>query len=443
MHAQCICTVDKRLTLAIHDLCCHREPDNRMRKFFDKKLCQLNQARLRSNTAFNHFKNMLASFEREDDTTNKESQQGRVHRAAVECHTILFCCLDSVNDVDSVVQELREHMEAFMENDQESFNFSATNTVHFFPTQFHKYFGNINASPVTSAIAPRKIKKKSKSKKKSVNREECEDEQDNGEVFLTQGSEECANNQCIQTCELDKERLSCSKDVVDTPNKFYSKREVIELLSEWLAGGIDEEKTADEWLDTAIEVVSSIDSNKILRSEGDVNDQIPEVGREYEGKISDDSSHDHEVIACLAEWLEDCLHKQDVNNNKSGKEWLRAAEQCVSSRSKKKFKKKKKKLQPYPCSQCNMMYRGKGKSLPTKLSSSTRANPVAKVGKEVNYLYLQKPQKYKFSNGRSNDKLFCSWECTRQWNAENTPVLHRYDTDQLIRIAAGKFKQAK
>ena len=136
-----------------------------MRKFFDKKLCQLNQARLRSNTAFNHFKNMLASFEREDDTTNKESQQGRVHRAAVECHTILFCCLDSVNDVDSVVQELREHMEAFMENDQESFNFSATNTVHFFPTQFHKYFGNINASPVTSAIAPRKIKKKSKSKK--------------------------------------------------------------------------------------------------------------------------------------------------------------------------------------------------------------------------------------------------------------------------------------
>jgi len=451
---------DKELTALEESL---REPCNRMRKFFDKKLFQLSQAQLRNNTAFNHFKNMLASFKRDDEVSNKEIQQGRVHRAAVECHTILFCCLDVVKEVDREVQELKEKLEAFMENEYENFNFSATNSVHFFPEEFHEYFGNANTAPVTAAYAaPHKTKTKSRLKKKKPSTKKY-DESDHDksvnekvDVFLTQGDEEgiVCDDAKDETERATPDKVRPDKAIgtskLDLSAKEnYNNKDVMELLSEWLAGGVDEEKTAAEWVGAAVEAVNSIDCTHVLQCE--IKDVAPEVNqnREDHGEQEQDKEQQKQeqptvddVVTCLAEWLEEGLHKQDANMNKSGPEWLRAAKQCLASHSKKKYKKKKKKLalQPYPCSQCNRLYRGKGKSLPSRLSSGAGGKATKKFVKEVNYLRSQKPQPFKFSNGRANDKLFCSWECTQQWNNENTPILHRYATDQLIRIAAGEFK---
>jgi hypothetical protein len=458
----------------------NREPTNRVRKYCESKQFSLSQALLRNNTAYDHFKNMLAVLEsnEEAEAAGKEMQQHRVHRAAVECHTVLFCCLDTVNGIDKEVQELKEKMYALSEHDGESFNFSSTNSVHFFPAQFHPYFGNANATPVRAAYAPKKLKKRKVTSKKKVSGKDQMAEKDDGDgdgdgddVFLTQGSEdgdiddhedddEAKKRNRSQNQE-DDAMFEYSSDDEKKKNaspsrrkkKDYNKQAVLELIAEWLAGEIDEEKTADEWVDTAVEVVTSVTSEQVLRS-GAEEDATPDGEHEATADYTSggESPADLDLtISCLAEWLEECLHKQKENDNKSAKQWIKAAQQCVASQTKKKkYKKKtfkKKELQPYPCTQCNKMYRGKGKTLPTRLglaSHNKNNNNNNKSTKEVHFLQIQKPQHYKFSNGRgSNDKLFCSWECTRLWNEEHTPVLYRYETEQLIRIAAGKFKLTK
>ena len=459
----------------------NREPTNRIRKYFDTKSLLLSQVTVRNNSAYDHFKNMLAAM----DSINKETQQGRVHRAAVECHTILFCCLETVNEIDTEVQELNTKMMAVMDNEEEVFNFSATNSVHFFPPQFHQYFGNLNATPVSAIYAPKKLKKKVKKSRKQTAGNNHMNEQDAVEpdadadaVFLTQELEEDedegeeekdvvhqnqGDDDEIQEEAKEKECADDEEHENGSPpeSQHYNKKAIMDLLAEWLAEQIDEEKTAEEWLGTAIAVMTSADSTQVLRSGSD-DQQMKTTDHAHADETNNERmfpesggieklSEQDPIIACLAEWLEEGLHVAAQNGHKTATQWIAAATKCVFSQTKKtkytkkKRRKKKEPLQPEPCTYCMKKYRGEGKTLPTKLSSGSHAsNPARnKPTNEIHFLQYQKTQNFKFSKGRANDKLFCSWECTRQWNAEHTPVLHRYDTEQLIRIAAGKFKLSK
>ena len=373
----------------------------------------------------------MAALECDEQACNKEIQRGRVHRAAIECHTVLFCCLEVINEIDKDIADIRKMIKEISVDDSEThFNFSSVNNIHFFPSQFHKYFGQAHSS--TSS----KPKKKYKSKKHNATKVEEEDVNENIGLFLTESNNRNDDDDNDEVRNNDVPRNQKAS------RKAYDKKKVMDIIAEWLAGKAEDTKSAAAWVDTAIEIVNSSDSVGVLHDGRDSSDGARDIPSMHQMQAPEDELDPDldAIILCLAEWLEEGLHLQINSDNKTGEQWISAAQNRVKSQYKIKPRKKikKKPLQPYPCDQCQRFYRGKGKYLPSRLSSSQHSAkfPV----KEVHYLPDQKVKKFKFNNGRANDKLFCSWECAKQWNEENTPVLYRYETEQLIRIAAGNYK---
>jgi hypothetical protein len=112
--------------------------------------------------------------------------------------------------------------------------------------------------------------------------------------------------------------------------------------------------------------------------------------------------------------------------------------------------KKLKKILHY-CTMCNGKIKGPPKIIPTSLQNvipsrdSESTNNIHNEtiefhdeDKSHHFLHSQVIWRDPYIK-RGEDCIFCCWDCAREWNKKYSPVNHRYMTQKLIDIAAGKF----
>lgn len=117
--------------------------------------------------------------------------------------------------------------------------------------------------------------------------------------------------------------------------------------------------------------------------------------------------------------------------------------------------------QPYnaiPCFHCNEFFRGRGRTMPSLTGNDdcwqraqedvskcdSHQMPIAykkvRIGEEIFDLSKTFLAKLQDSAGRVADgkPVFCSWKCVKKWALASCPAQHKYRTEMLINLAAGK-----
>mmetsp|Transcript_22800 Transcript_22800/g.33293 ORF Transcript_22800/g.33293 Transcript_22800/m.33293 type:complete len:1184 (-) Transcript_22800:38-3589(-) len=341
----------------------------------------------RSSSAAEHYQKMVEALHSRSEG-QRVHMEGRVQYCALESVTIITTSLEQISAVLEALQALSEDL-----NLPHEYNFSSPGTLSFFPDKILKHINAISSHSSVPTPMSRTRKRILSAKKKSTRarfrRENGGSSNDDDGIF----------------------ELTGMSDTDEVQGDLFGRQE---------SYGSDFEKELQESTD-------NYDTDDIYNIDSDEDDNP-------ENKLSGQVNSNGECIKINPEPVPDRKAKS------------------------KKTKKVKKRLpwNPNPCSCCGRSFRGKGKLIPTLLRTGSKndfrphkrggflSQPMhtdrTALAFSAKYLDSQKALREQYGHRRGNDKVFCTWKCAEAWNNVNTPVMYRYYTQKLIKIASGKLK---